>query len=67
MAPPARLQRPCSQHNRPVGSFEPYDQPTDPSNGGMTLMCADLCDDDIGACGGVVGVHRSVGQAGGSA
>ncbi|PSC68519.1 exostosin-like glycosyltransferase [Micractinium conductrix] len=45
-----RMRRPCSQHNRPVGSFEPYDQPTDPSNGGMTLMCADLCDDDIAHC-----------------
>jgi hypothetical protein len=43
-----RMRRPCSQHHRPFG-FEPYDQPTDPSQGGTTLACADLCDDDIGA------------------
>ncbi|KAI3432296.1 hypothetical protein D9Q98_003856 [Chlorella vulgaris] len=44
-----RMRRPCSQNHRSFG-FEPYDRPTDPSLGGTTLACADLCDEDIAHC-----------------
>jgi hypothetical protein len=43
-------QRPCSQQLRQHG-FEPYDKPLDLNGGaGTTLACADLCDEDVGAC-----------------
>ena len=41
------LQRPCSQRLRTEG-FEPYNLPTDVSQGGTTMACADYCDEDIG-------------------
>ncbi|KAL4856586.1 DNA-directed RNA polymerase II subunit RPB2 [Chlorella vulgaris] len=44
-----RIKRPCSQWGRAHG-FEPYIEPTDPRLGGMTLACADLCDEDIAHC-----------------
>lgn len=46
--PRMHVQRPCSQHWRKHG-FEPYNAPTDPSKGGLTMACADLCDEDVGA------------------
>ena len=47
VCPAPRLQRPCSQAWRTAG-FEPYQEPTDPGKWGLTLACADYCDQDIG-------------------
>lgn len=44
-----RMRRPCSQWYRQRG-FEPYDEPINWSQGGLTLRCAGECDDDIGMC-----------------
>ncbi|KAL4427652.1 hypothetical protein ABPG75_001741 [Micractinium tetrahymenae] len=44
-----RMKRPCSQHMRRHG-FEPYNAPTDPSMGGLTMACADLYDEDVARC-----------------
>lgn len=43
------MKRPCSQRPRPHG-FLPYDGPINWNEGGMTLRCGGLCDDDIGFC-----------------
>ncbi|PSC76174.1 exostosin-like glycosyltransferase [Micractinium conductrix] len=44
------MKRPCSQFNRGHG-FEPFNEPPDLTKGaGTTMACADLCDEDIGAC-----------------
>ncbi|KAL4419203.1 hypothetical protein ABPG77_000597 [Micractinium sp. CCAP 211/92] len=44
-----RMRRPCSQHHRSNG-FEPFDKPFDMQQGGTTMACADLCDEDVGMC-----------------
>ena len=57
-APRAPLQRPCSQQLRQHG-FEAYNKPTDLSAGGLTMSCADLCDEDVGELPWGAGLRRT--------